>query len=113
MKVSELVPGVTSKVRFSLADKKRVPDRPGCYALITADNDVLYVGQATSLCGRLDSHTGDLEKRELVAGKRAAFFAYVECKGSYVSRVERGWMNQHLALHGELPPLNKVYSPVR
>jgi excinuclease UvrABC nuclease subunit len=113
MKVSALVPGVTGKVRFSLADKKRVPDRAGCYALITADNDVLYVGQATSLCGRLDNHTDDVGKRELVSGMRAAFFAYVECSETEVSRVERGWMNQHLTLHGELPPLNKVYSPVR
>lgn len=113
MKVGVLVPDVTGRVRFSLADKKLVPARHGCYALISADDEVLYVGQASNLAVRLDNHTDDIGKRAMVGDKRAAYFAFLECAPTELGRIERGWMNQYMALHGKLPPLNKVYSPVR
>ena len=112
MKTDALVPPVTTRVRFSLSDRFKVPEQPGCYALASHDGDVLYVGLATNLRRRLRDHRESDEKRAAAKGRRADWFHFALCAGPELPRVERGWMNQYETLHGELPPMNKVYSPL-
>lgn len=112
MKTDELLPPAQSRVRFDLSQRYRVPDGPGCYALASFDSRVLYVGQTKDLRQRLCAHRDDEEKRRPVQGLTAVWFCFAPRAEKEIGRVERGWMNQYEALHGELPPLNKIYSPV-
>ena len=40
------------------------------------------------------------------------WFYYLPSDACEVNKIERGWMNQSIIEDGEMPPLNKVYSPV-
>lgn len=40
------------------------------------------------------------------------WFYYLVRGDSAVAPIERGWMNQAILEDGEMPPLNKVYSPL-
>jgi hypothetical protein len=112
LKVSVLAPSVQARVRFSLRDRKQVPPSSGCYALTSLEGDVLYVGLATNLSSRLCQHREDDSKRNPIRGVSAVWFYFTQVSRFNLRRVERGWMNQYMDQHAELPPLNKVYSPI-
>jgi vacuolar-type H+-ATPase subunit B/Vma2 len=112
VKVAALVPAVTANVRFSLRDRKRLPAESGCYALASFEGDILYVGLAADLSRRFCQHREDDSKRQATRGVAVTWFYYATFPKANLRRVERGWMNQYRDRHGELPPLNKVYSPV-
>ncbi len=40
------------------------------------------------------------------------WFDYLVEDGAKVAAIERGWMNQSILADGEMPALNKVYSPI-
>lgn len=40
------------------------------------------------------------------------WFDYLVVAAAQVASIERGWMNQAILLDGEMPALNKVYSPL-
>jgi hypothetical protein len=40
------------------------------------------------------------------------WFDYLVSAPADVAAIERGWMNQALLADGEMPPLNRVYSPL-
>jgi excinuclease UvrABC nuclease subunit len=107
-----LVPAADQRVRFALTDRRRVPEMPGCYALASFDEEILYVGLAKSLRRRFCEHREDNSKRQTVEGVKAAWFHFTLCTESKMMRIERGWMNLYKSLHDQLPPMNKVYSPV-
>jgi len=88
-----------------------VPNSAGCYALVTFQSEVLYVGLATkSIRDRFGVHLETPEKR--VAGTQGvAYWFYFLLLSSYrVGKVEQGWMNQAILTTGALPLFNKVES---
>jgi excinuclease UvrABC nuclease subunit len=90
-----------------------VPDKPGCYALVTYHGDVLYVGLATgSIRSRMGNHLDTEAKRKGTELGVPFWFYYLVRTAVEVASVERGWMNQAILADGEMPPLNKVYSPI-
>ena len=114
MNVNKLRPLPELKTEFSWSSHGEIPTKPGCYALVTYSGLVLYVGLATgSIAGRVGSHLDTPEKWK--AGPLGAPFwcYYTVREGSEVDLIERGWMNQAMLEDGEMPYLNKVYSPVR
>jgi hypothetical protein len=113
MNVEKLRPMPELKTEFSWSSHSEIPTRPGCYALVTFSGEVLYVGLATgSIAGRVGSHLDTPEKWK--AGPRGMpFWCYFTIRdSSEVNVIERGWMNQAILEDGDMPPLNKVFSPI-
>jgi predicted GIY-YIG superfamily endonuclease len=113
MKVEQLIPQPAKRVQFSLKWRKFVPKETGCYILATFDDDVLYVGLSDNLNRRFGQHRDNKEKRKPTGQGRAFWFYYLRCDEKEMCRVERTWLNEHIEVHGELPVLNRVSSPVR
>ncbi len=111
--VETLRPEITARLRFAWSEHFRVPDCAGCYALVTLQSEVLYVGLATkSIRSRFGAHLDTPEKR--VAGPQgvAHWFYFLLLSSDRVGKVEQGWMNQAILATGALPPFNKVESPL-
>jgi excinuclease UvrABC nuclease subunit len=113
MKVDELIPAPKLRVHFALSSHVRVPEAPGCYVLATSEDQILYVGLTGNLVERFRAHCECEEKRDLTTIGRAFFFYYMIVEPKELNRVERTWQNEYMAMHGDLPVLNKVLSPVR
>jgi len=90
-----------------------VPERSGCYALVTYSGEVVYVGLATgSIRDRMGIHLETPEKRKAGPPGAPFWFYYIVRSASEVGPIERGWMNQAILEDGTMPFLNKVYSPL-
>jgi excinuclease UvrABC nuclease subunit len=113
MRVGELAPAVVKRIQFTLRYQMQVPSEPGCYVLTTFEGDILYVGLSDELRRRFGNHRGNDEKCEATSLGKAFWFYYLEQAEKDLNRLERSWMNQYVALHGDYPVLNKVASPVR
>lgn len=113
MKVERLVPEVAGRVPFSLKHRRSVPAGPGCYALATFDEEILYLGLSVDLSRRFVEHRGNNEKVNPTKEGLAFWFLYVMAGEASIHKIERGWLNQHLAQHGVYPILNKIHSPVK
>jgi len=110
MNICELMPQPQSLETFRRSRSRFVPEASGCYVLTTFAKVVLYIGLATNLRRRMNDHLDSPEKtRETVKG-RAVQFYWLETPD--INKVERTWMNIHIQHEGELPLLNRVYSPV-
>ena len=113
MLVAALNPAVTTCTEFHWSHHKGVPDEPGCYVIAAFDQTVLYVGLASkSLRGRMGNHLDDPIKRKGASGRLPYWFHYLPLLASEVQAVERGWINQSILDDGQLPPLNRVHSPI-
>jgi excinuclease UvrABC nuclease subunit len=112
MNVADLNPASTSKVRFNLSKQKLVPAKCGCYALVTFDGTILYVGLALSLQNRFFQHRDSKEKCSPTPDGLAFWFYFIECPELEMNRIERTWQQQHVHLHGRLPIMNKIESPM-
>jgi predicted GIY-YIG superfamily endonuclease len=112
MIVSQLIPNVTERVRFSLKFRKFLPASSGCYVLANFFGEVLYVGLTDSLNRRFREHRETKEKRDATTQGTGYWFYYLGCEPRELARVERTWINQHVELHGVRPILNKVDSPI-
>lgn len=113
MKVDKLFPLPAERAQFAWSHHVTVPDRSGCYVLATYDGEVLYVGLATSsIKNRMGSHLDTPEKRKGAPSGVPFWFYYLEKPAAEVAAVERGWMNQAILDDGEMPFLNRVYSPM-
>jgi hypothetical protein len=110
MKVSELIPLPTEKEPFRRSAMRFATEEPGCYALTTFDQEILYVGLASNLRRRMSQHLDTPEKVGATDYGRAIWFYWHRCKD--LNKVERSWMNAYVLQHGVLPVLNKVYSGV-
>jgi len=81
--------------------------------LATYAGVVLYVGLASSsIADRMGAHLECEAKRKGILGSLPFWLYYLECRANEVNAIERGWMNQSILEDGDIPPLNKVYSPV-
>ena len=113
MKVARLRPVPNLKTQFAWSHHVTVPAHPGCYALVTYDGEVLYVGLATtSIRDRMGAHLDTREKRIPGARGAAYWLYYLLCEPAEVGPIERGWMNQASLEDGDMPALNKISSPL-
>ena len=113
MRVERLSPCPDHRTQFAWSCHVVAPDKPGCYALVTYGGVVLYVGLATvSVRNRMGNHLDTEAKRQGTSIGVPFWFYYVVRPLIEVASVERGWMNQAILDDGEMPPLNKVYSPL-
>lgn len=113
MKVDRLLPRPNQKTQFAWSHHVTVPEQPGCYALVTYEGDVLYVGLATtSVRDRMGVHLDTREKRTAGARGVAFWLYYILCEPADVNPIERGWMNQAILEDGTRPLLNKIDSPL-
>ena len=113
MRVERLSPLPDQKTQFAWSHHGTVPDSPGCYALVTYRGDVLYVGLATSsVRSRLGAHLDTPDKRQGNNLGVPFWLYYILRPATEVHAVERGWMNQAILEEGEMPPFNRVYSPL-
>src|SRR5579862_5813782 len=113
MRVGDLSPAPDNKTRFAWSHNVTVPEKPGCYALVTFHGDVLYVGLATAnIRSRMRNHLDTAAKRAGASSGVPFWFYYLVEVDRPVGPIERGWMNQAILADGEMPPLNKIYSPL-
>ncbi len=107
------MPSPEVQTRFAWSHHVGVPDEPGCYVLVTFSGELLYVGVATSsIRHRMGAHLETSEKRKGGVAGVPFWFSYLVRPATIVLSIERGWMNQAILQDGDLPPLNKIYSPV-
>jgi len=113
MQADLLSPKPDQRTRFAWSHHITVPDKPGCYALVTYGGDVMYVGLTTgSIRSRMGAHLETEAKRKGTDLGVPFWFDYLAQDSAKVAAIERGWMNQAVLADGEMPPLNKVYSPL-
>lgn len=113
MNVSQLTPLPGQKVVFTLASVKLLPSVAGCYVLTNFSDEILYVGLTVNLFQRFKQHRETPEKCQPTNLGRAQWFHFVTADETEINAIERGWQNQFSAIHGALPILNKIDSPVR
>lgn len=113
MKVTLLVPQPTEHIPFTLRFAKRLPQSAGCYALTNFQGEILYVGLSVDLLQRFKQHRDTEEKRQPTSLGRAYWFYFTTASENNINSIERGWLYQHSSVHGTLPVLNKIASPVR
>jgi excinuclease UvrABC nuclease subunit len=112
MKVCELIPCPNQKVFFNLSSFREVPKLKGCYILSNSEDDILYVGLSTNLLKRFENHLDNPEKTRQTTIGKVIWFHYLVHDTNNLEELERTWINQYCSIHGVLPALNKIYSPV-
>jgi len=112
MKICELTPKPINKVQFKLSSFKSVPQENGCYVLTTFEDDILYIGLASNLNSRFKQHLDNPEKRNPTSDGKAIWFYFTIFDSKNLPKLERTWLNQFSNIHGQLPVLNKVNSPM-
>jgi excinuclease UvrABC nuclease subunit len=112
MKIEQLIPQPKDKVYFKLSAFKSVPKQSGCYVLTTFDNDILYIGLSDNLFDRFQQHLDNPEKTNPTKKGKAIWFYFTIYDPENLPKLERTWINQFVAIHGRLPILNKVNSPI-
>lgn len=113
MNVSQLVPVPAKQIVFTLASVKHLPTVAGCYVLTNLQGEILYVGLTVNLLHRFKQHRDTPEKCQPTTLGRAHWFYFITADETEINSIERGWQNQYSAVHGALPILNKIDSPVR
>jgi excinuclease UvrABC nuclease subunit len=112
MKVEELNPTPKHRINFKFSSFKLVPKNAGCYVLTTFDTEILYLGLSDNLFNRFQEHLDNSEKRGPTTQGKAIWFYYAIWDKKNLPQLERTWINNYISLHGRLPILNKVNSPV-
>lgn len=112
MTIEELDPKPTLRAQFKLAHFKSIPQENGCYVLTTFDNKILYIGLATDLRSRFQQHLENPEKTNPTPDGKAIWFYFKTFDSKNLPKLERTWLNQFTNIHGHLPILNKVNSPI-
>jgi predicted GIY-YIG superfamily endonuclease len=110
VKVADLIPQPRNQDAFRRNRERFIVKKPGCYVLATFDGTVLYIGLSNDLRRRFVEHLQCREKTSLTERGRAVLFHWMESE--QLNSIERAWMNMHTLHEGELPVLNKVFSPV-
>ncbi len=113
MNVSQLTPSPSERITFTLESVKQLPAVAGCYVLTNFQGEILYVGLTVNLLQRFKQHRDTPEKRLPTSLGRACWFHFVTANANEINAIERGWQNQYSAIHGALPVLNKIDSPIR
>ena len=112
MNIEQLLPKPNCKIQFKLSFYKSVPKISGVYLLTTLQNDILYIGLSDNLYNRFQQHLDNVEKTQPTLNGKAVWFFYLEYDIKNLPKLERTWINQYESMHGELPILNKISSPI-
>ncbi|WP_417911477.1 GIY-YIG nuclease family protein [Candidatus Electronema sp. TJ] len=75
-------------------------------------NEILYIGLSKNLKRRFCQHLESKEKTASGTYGRPSFFNYLLIEERLLEQIERTWIHQFKILHGHLPVLNKVSSPL-
>lgn len=112
MRVSNLRPPPENMKRFAYPDLRELPTESGCYVLSTANDSIVYIGQATDIERRVTQHFNDPEKRDAAPHGVAFWCHYLRAESVDLNRLERGWLGQYQITTGALPYFNKQSGPV-
>jgi predicted GIY-YIG superfamily endonuclease len=110
MNVNQLNPTTARSEAFRLNCNRFVPETRGCYVLCSSIGTILYIGLADNLRRRMAQHLDNPEKTLETSVGRAVLLYWLEAEN--IEALERAWMNEHIGAEGQLPVLNKVFSPV-
>jgi len=111
MTVTELKPKIENTVEFNFLNQKKVPTEFGCYVISNFNNEIMYIGKATSLKNRFTNHLDAPEKNKTTKIGKAYWFSYRICKNEFeISKLERGWLNEYELENGGLPIFNKIHA---
>ncbi len=73
-----------------------------------------YIGLTDNLQRRFGEHRDNKREKKSPTNNGTVFWFYdFTCNTVELSKVERTWLNQYEIMHGKLPTLNKLSSPVR
>jgi GIY-YIG catalytic domain len=108
VKISDMIPPVRQQATFDLYSLNRIADCAGCYCLINAGGDVLYVGQALSVRQRLIQHFDSDKRTALTAHGRVSRACWRAEEPIKLDALERGWIEAIRLRDGQLPPLNRI-----
>ena len=112
MKIIDLQPSPEKQIRFHLRLEKDVPTAAGCYALVSFDFVVLYIGLSKNLLRRFREHLDCKEKIMPTQDGKAFWFYYRLCEENDLEMLERTWLKIACDMDGRRPILNCVDSPV-
>jgi hypothetical protein len=112
MKVEELIPQPLDRVQFNWGLYKLVPKATGCYVITTFNNDILYIGLTENFFERFQQHLSNHKKTNPTKEGKGVWFFYTIYNSQNLPQLERTWINQFVAFHGQLPILNKLNSPL-
>jgi hypothetical protein len=112
VKFDQLIPCPENKSPFKYSAYKYIPKIAGCYILASSSNDILYIGLSMNLYNRFQQHLGSPDKLHITEHGKAVWFYFLPYDASELQRLERTWLNQYEALHGNKPIFNKINSPL-
>ncbi|MDR2547354.1 MAG: GIY-YIG nuclease family protein [Lachnospiraceae bacterium] len=112
MNINQLLPKPNKKAQFKLSLHKSIPKESGCYILTTHEHEILYIGLSKNLYNRFQQHLDNPVKTLPTIKGKAVWFHFLGYDTTNLAHLERTWLNQYEAEHGELPVLNKVSSPL-
>ena len=108
MKVQDCSPTMQSRVRFSRRSIAFTPTGAGCYCFTNIYDDVLYIGQTTSLQRRLEQHLDDRRMTSVTGLGLVSWLYYVELPNRDLRVTEQKLISDYHFKEGVLPPLNRV-----
>src|SRR5690606_29437671 len=104
-----LNPKIEKTLEFEYFNQKKIPINFGCYIISNFNNEIMYIGKATSLRNRFTNHLETEEKISQTSLGKAYWFSFRKCKDSFeIAKMERGWLNDYVLNKGELPMFNKI-----
>lgn len=109
MTFNTLKPKIEKTLEFDYSNQKKIPTNFGCYVISNFNNEIMYIGKATSLKNRFTKHLETSEKNSQTSLGKAYWFSFRECKDDFeIEKLERGWLNHYVLNYGKLPIFNKI-----
>jgi predicted GIY-YIG superfamily endonuclease len=113
MKYSELIPKAETQSVFDILHIRQMPEMSGCYILTNFHGEIIYIGLAKNLRKRVLQHLENPEKNTITKSGKIYYIYYKVLDNELkINQLERGWLNEYELVHGGLPPLNKIHSPL-
>jgi len=111
MIIDKMKPKIEYTIEFEFSKLNNVPETYGCYIISNFNNEIMYIGKATNLRGRMTNHLDTPEKNKKTRLGKAYWFSYKISKNEFeISKLERGWLNDYELKNGELPIFNKIHA---
>ena len=111
MFVKDIKPKIEFTKEFEFSKLNSIPDTYGCYIISNFNEEIMYIGKATSLRNRMTNHLDTPEKNTKTKLGKAYWFSYKLCENEFeISKLEKGWLNEYELKNGELPIFNKIHA---
>ena len=108
MKLTDLELSHYAQLTFRLDAAIQVRRESGCYILTTLDEEILYIGQTTTLHDRFKQHLADPRMTKVTPLGKAVWFAHFPVQERELRNVESQLLFQHQVREGRLPYLNRA-----